>query len=81
MVVTEVAVCFDAAAHWFVVRCRVRVEVPYGEPHFETMSSPLSRRRLEVESGGSELAEFLMEHPWYWWRIPVSQRIEEGHGV
>lgn len=81
VVVTEVAVCFDVAAQWFVVRCRARAHESNGEARFETLASPLSRRQLEAESGGPELASFLMEHPGSWWRMPVSQRIEEGHGV
>ena len=81
VVVTEVAVCFAPDAGWFVVREVVRVATAQGEIITEIVSSPLSRRQLEADTGGPELADFLMEHPGSWWRVPLSTRVKEGDGL
>lgn len=77
----EVAVCFAPLAEWFAVRGTIRVTTVQGESITDIVSSPLSRRQLEAESDGPDLADFLVAHPGSWWRLPLSRSITEGHGV
>jgi len=81
VVLTGVAVCFLPLAGWFAVRSTVRVTTAQGESITDIVSSPLTRRQLEAESDGPELAEFLMAHPGSWWHLPLPDPIEEGRGV
>jgi len=81
VMLTEVAVCFVAAGQRFVVRYRLRVRSTPCESHADLLSSPLTRAQLEAESDGPELADFLIAHPGFWWRLPLPHQVEEGHGV
>jgi len=81
VVLVEVAVCFAPVAGWFAVRGTVRVITARGESITDIVSSPLTRRQLEAESDGPELADFLMAHPGSWWHLPQPNPIEEGRGV
>ena len=77
----EVAVCFVPDAGWFAVRGTVRVTTAHGESITHIVSSPLTRQQLEAESDGPELADFLMAHPGFWWRLPLPYTVAEGHGI
>jgi len=81
VVLTGVAVCFVPLAGWFVVQGTVRVITARGESITDIVSSPLTRRQLEAESDGPELAEFLMAYPGRWWRLPLPGTVAEGRGV
>ncbi len=81
VVLTGVAVCFVPDAGWFAVRATVRVTAAHDESRTDTLSSPLTRRQLEAESDGPELADFLVAHSGCWWRLPLPRSIKEGRGV
>jgi len=81
VVLVEVAVCFAPLAGWFAVRGTVRITAARGESITDIVSSPLSRRQLEAESDGPELADFLVAHPGSWWRLPLPGIVAEGLGV
>ena len=81
VVVTEIAVCFVPSANWFVVRAVVRIATAEGDVVTDIVSSPLSRRQFDADTGGPELAEFLMAHPGSWWRVPKATDAEEGDGL
>jgi len=81
VVLTGVAVCFVPDAGWFAVRGTVCITAACGELHTDTISSRLTRRQLEAESDGPELADFLVAHPRCWWRLPLSRSLTEGRGV
>ena len=81
VVLTGMAVCFVPDARWFAVRGAVRVTTVQGESITDIVSAPLTRRQLEAESDGPELADFLMAHPGFWWRLPLPYTVAEGHGI
>lgn len=80
-VVTEVAVCFAPAADVFVVRYVVRWRNAEGAVVTGTFRSALTRFELIRESGGPELADWLVAHPYFWWRMPMRTRVEEGYAA
>ena len=80
-VVTELAVCFLSQEQRFVVRYTVRWPTPTGEIGTESVCYPLTRQQLTIHSGGPELADQLMDHPDYWWRMPLPTRPEEGYAA
>ncbi len=81
VVLTGVAVCFVPDAGWFAARGTVCITTARGERRTDTLASRLTRRQLEAESDGPELADFLVAHSGCWWRLPLSRSITEGRGV
>jgi hypothetical protein len=71
-VITDVAVCFAAADDAFVLRYVVRWHDEGGIPIAAVFRTPLSLRELIAETGGSDLADWLLAHPGRWWHLPAA---------